>query len=137
MGTSTENDLRMNSEKKWIFWKPILRSFFCCVKGKWPFWSKIKIFSQERVYCIRRKSIFKLSKFHVCCKKVVFGRKLAIFWQFLWLGWEPKNDILTFSRKFQVSGNSLNFYTVWLSYSRSKGHTASHFSVDSTRFNTF
>ena len=54
---------------------------FLVSSGKWPFWSKMTIFL----------------------------RKLTIFWQFSWLGWVPKNDISTFSRKFQVSGNSPNF----------------------------
>ena len=40
-------------------------------------------------------------------------------------------------KSFKSLGIHPILYTVWLSYSRSKGHTASHFSVDSTRFNTF
>ena len=129
--------LRWIQRKNEFFGNRFWDRYFFAVEVKMAVLVKNNGFSQEIAYFIRRKSIFKLSKFHVCFKKGVFGHKLAIFWQFSWLGWEPKKDILTFSRKFQVSGNSPNFYTVWLSYSRSKGHTASHFSVDSTRFNTF
>ena len=79
MDSSTENDLRMNSQKKKMnFLETDFEIVFFAVEAKITVLVKNNDFSQERAYCIK-KSIFKLSKRHVCFKKGFSGANWPFF----------------------------------------------------------